>query len=162
MYKIAFVLLFIVICAFSKQALATCIGLGCKCSLNVIGIAFGVYSTVDPNNTTGNGNVQVTCSASAVNAVVTYQATFSKGNSNSFQRYMLNGGTHMKYNIYNAPSNGDIYGDGTSNTVAINDGYTIPTLAPAVKNYTVYGIIPALQSLPTGSYSDNLTVTLTF
>ncbi len=162
MHKIAIILCFLFVYCMAKPSFATCIGLGCNCTLGVTAVAFGSYNPFIGTSTASNGNIQVTCSA-AVIATVSYTVTFSTGNSGNYvNRYMVNGASHLLYNIYNAANGGSIYGDGTGGTVIINDGYVMPTLAPVVKNYVVFGIIPALQNLPVGSYSDSMTATLTF
>src|SRR5258706_8235670 len=116
MQKLVVLICLIFFFAMAKYSFASCVGLGCTCSLSVSGAAFSAYNAFSASANTANGDVQVTCSALVI-ATVSYTVAFSQGSSGSFSsRYMMSGASHMLYNIYNAASGGSIYGDGTGGT----------------------------------------------
>lgn len=112
------------------------------------------------NDTTGT--VSVTCSASIVGAVVSYEVQLSAGNGGSFSpRKMSNGTFNLNYNLYTDASRTQIWGDTTSGTVSVTNTYTMVGTS-ATTNHTAYGRVPALQNVGAGSYSDSITATVIF
>lgn len=85
------------------------------------------------------------------------------------QRQMANGAHRLNYNLYSGVSRRVVWGDGTGGTVAvpayaagsisINGNQTRAFDNPGL---TIYGRIPAGQEVAQGSYSDTITLTLTF
>jgi spore coat protein U-like protein len=84
-------------------------------------------------------------------------------------RQMANGAARLNYNLYTLATRTVVWGDGSGST-AIVPAYTggnfnlsgNSTLAFNNPNLTIYGRIPAGQNLPTGLYTDTITLTLTF
>lgn len=120
-----------------------------NCSVSVVNVAFASYDVFTPAATNTTGTVKVKCPASA-----TYTISLSAGAGTFASRVMLNGSYKLNYNLYTDSQDLTIWGDGTSGTVTISGS--------GGASYTVYGLIPALQNVPVGSYSDTITVTVTF
>ncbi len=84
------------------------------------------------------------------------------GNSGSFAtRFMNLVGNHLNYNLYTQVGHTTIWGNGTAGTGTVSDNYLL-ILGPNARNYTIYGLLPALQTVPAGAYTDAITVTVTY
>lgn len=150
-----------VYCFYSQTVSAACMGLGCSCSVGTTGVAFGTYNPTLGTADTANGNVRVTCSA-LVLFTASYVISLSKGASATYSpRFMNLLGAHLNYNLYTTAAFASIWGDATGGTVAVSDSYTAIGLTE-IKNYTVFGRIPALQAVGVGTYTDSVTVTVTY
>lgn len=152
----------IILLLSANECYASCVGLGCTCSVVATGINFGSYSPFSGSPNKANGNLQVTCTAIVLGGLVSYTVAINAGNSGNFSnRYMLSGAHQLPYNIYNASNYTTILGDGTGGT-AVSSFNSLLTISPTVTNYTMYGQITAGHNVYAGSYSDTITVTLTF
>ncbi|HEV2271322.1 MAG TPA: spore coat U domain-containing protein [Steroidobacteraceae bacterium] len=120
------------------------------CSVTVVNVGFGGYDVFQQQDTETTGSVNVTCDSSA-----SYAISLSAGFGTFAARAMSNGSQQLDYNLFTDPQRLTIWGDGTSGTVTVSATGTGGT-------YTVYGMIPALQNVPAGSYSDTITVTVTY
>ena len=123
-----------------------------SCTTSATTLAFGnvTFSTVNSTST-----VTVNCTRSA-----SFTVTLSTGNGGSFSpRQMSSGTNHLNYNIYADSARTQIWGSGASGTVA-NSGST-PNGGGTV-NFTAYGQVPAQSSAAPGSYTDTITVTVTY
>ena len=146
---------------YLPSAFAICVGTNCACTVSTITTNFGNYSLFDasPNDTTGN--VEVTCTADD-SLDVDYNIELNGGDALSFNpRKMSNGGNTLDYNLYTNSGRSIVWGDGTGATVKVNDSYTLAQ-TNEVRNYTVYGRIPAFQNVPVGTYNDTITVTVEY
>ena len=148
-------------CFFSQAVYAACGGLGCSCSVGTTAVAFGNYNPISATPVTANGNVAVTCSALVIfNA--SYVISMNAGNSGTLPgRFMNLTGNHLNYNLYTTVARTVVWGNGTAGTGTISDSYTAIGLSET-RNYTVFGLLPALQALPIGLYTDSVTVTVTY
>ncbi len=136
-------------------------GLGCTCSAGTTAVAFGNYNPISATATTANGNVAVTCSALVI-FTASYVISMNAGNSGTFTtRFMNLTGNHLNYNLYTTAARTSVWGNGTAGTSTVSDTYTALGLTET-RNYTVYGLLPALQALPIGLYTDSVTVTVTY
>lgn len=149
----------------SQSAYATCTILGlpaaCTCTVATTAVGFGSYNPLSVTNTTANGNIAVTCSALAL-FVVSYVISLSKGNSATYTpRFMNLSGVHLNYNVYTTAAFTSIWGDSTGGTVTLSDTVTALLLTETT-NYTVFGQLPALQTVGAGTYTDTITVTVTY
>jgi len=136
--------------------LAACLALptgaraAASCTLTITNVAFGDYDVFTKTKTKSNGKVKVKCSATE-----TYTILLSAGSGTFASRVMLAGSYRLDYNLYVDSAHTMIWGDGTSGTSTVSSTDTGAT-------YTVYGLVPALQNVPVGSYSDTITVTVTY
>ena len=122
------------------------------CTISVIGVNFGSYDVFNNAPLISTGNVNVNCDSG-----IEYSITLSAGNGTYTRRTMSNGTKTLKYNLYTATNRAIVWGDGTSHTANVNG-----TGSDAVISHGVYGNIPALQNVYSGSYNDTIIVVLTF
>ena len=137
-----------------------------SCSVATTGITFGVYDpTIATDKTNNSGTVTITCATTQRTTGTTATITLSASSSGGTfaQRLMKNGTNSMNYNVYKDSAYTQVWGDGTGSTFtnswvgAYDNGNTISV------PFTLYGSIPALQyNVVPGSYSDSLTVTVTY
>lgn len=121
-----------------------------QCSLSVQGASFGSYDVFSNQSLNSTGNIGVSCDISAA-----YSVSLSAGGGSYASRSMASGAHRLNYNLYTDATRTTIWGDGTGGTATVSgSGTTV--------NHTVYGRIPASQNAYVGSYSDTITVTLTF
>lgn len=121
-----------------------------SCSVTTVSVPFGDYDVFTKKATKTTGRVKVKCTATA-----TYTISLSAGLGTFTSRVMTSGSKHLDYNLYTDSTRLTIWGDGTSGTVTVSS-------TDAGNTYTVYGEIPGLQNVPVGSYSDTITVTVTY
>ena len=125
---------------------------GHACTLNVTGVNFGNYDVFSNTALDSTGNIDVNCPSG-----IGYSMVLSTGGGTHMQRVMNSGAYTLNYNLYTAANRAVIWGDATGGTVKVNgSGIGVSV------NHGVYGRIPALQNVHTGSYSDIINVTLIF
>ena len=138
------------------------------CSVATLGVAFGSYEIVLPSPTDAAGSIELIC---------TYEPTpggpppliavyFSAGSSGNLTDRRMNSATDsLRYNLYTDPARTRIWGDGTGGTSFQTAQIRVgPGVGNATRSelFTIYGRIPALQSVDSGSYSDTIVVTVEF
>ena len=133
-------------------ALALTAQQGWACILNVTGVNFGSYDVFSSAAQDSTGNIDVNCPHG-----VGYSMALSAGDGAHTQRVMSSGAHTLNYNLYTAANRAVLWGDANSSTATVSGIGTGVSV-----NHVVYGRIPALQNVYTGSYSDIITVTLTF
>ena len=121
------------------------------CTVAGAAMSFGAYTATAAS--TANSTIQVTCT-NGTNA----QVSLNQGNNNNQvpsagSRALANGTNYLGYEIYTDNGLSTVWN--TSNTQAVNSTGSAVTL-------TAYGRIPAGQNPATGSYSDTVTITVTF
>jgi len=126
-------------------------------SISASDLNFGVY--VPSSASAANTTVTVSCGL-PVDLLTDFRISLSPGRSlNAGARLMQQGGSQLGYNIYTDAQYGTVWGDGTSGS--IDQGYShLLSLGSAV--FTGYGRLPQGQYVPAGTYSDRITVTVTF
>lgn len=137
-------ILFWVFLLFSGKTVAQCIVL--TGSLN-----FGNYHHTQ--DTLTSATIDVNCSAG-----IRYRVELSAGNGSYSARQMQgsNGG-RLYYNLYTRADYAQVWGDGNAGT-GIMGG--VGTGTNNLMN--VYGLVPAGQQSPAGSYSDNIVIIVNF
>jgi len=129
------------------------------CSASATAVAFPNY-TPGGGAQTANGTITVKCTNQTpytvkLNAGSTSGDTFT-------QRLMANGSNTLQYNLYTTAAFGTVFGDGTGGTgTGTGTGAGVSTATTV----TVYGQLPdntTNQSAVTGSYSDLITVTVSY
>lgn len=120
------------------------------CTLGIQGVSFGNYDFLSSQNLDGVGNVSVTCDVST-----SYTIALSPGTGTYALRLLSNGSYQLTYNLYTDAAHTTVWGDGSS-------GSSIVSGSGTSAGYSAYGSIPAGQNPYAGSYSDAITVTLTF
>ena len=130
------------------------------------GVAFGQYDVTHPGADDGTGTLRVTCSrqAGVDPSTVSYVLALGTGAGGSYvMRRMMSGTNLLKYNLFANASRTQVWGDGTSATVTV-PGSIIFTGSQTSRstNHSIYGRVPAQQSVRSGSYNDTIVVTITF
>jgi spore coat protein U-like protein len=161
-------LLLVVLCwPRPAQALNLCL-LNCSCGVSASAVSFSTYDPMSGSPATGVGNVQVSCTllVAGLAQIVIYNVSLTAGGSGSFtNRTMarMGGGSPLSYNLYSDPGMATIWGDGTGGSQQQSGSITVLLLGAAVNsNYPIYGKAPASQQVAGGSYSDTITVTMSF
>lgn len=138
------------------------------CSLATQGVAFGSYDIVSPGPTDSTGTIELVCiyepTPGGPRPLVSVY--FGAGASGVFaDRRMQSATDTLHYNLYTDAARTQIWGDGTSGTVyqttEIRAGPGVGNASRTVL-ISIYGRIPALQSVDSGDYSDTIVVTVEF
>jgi spore coat protein U-like protein len=136
-----------------------------SCTASAGGIAFGIYNPLSAIANTSTGTLQVTCNGRGTgSANVTVNVTLSAGLSGSYaNRKMSSGVNGLNYNIFWSTAYNQIVGDGSGGSFAGTAGpFVVPAGSSNFATGTFYGRIPASQDVAPGSYSDVITVTVTY
>ena len=124
------------------------------CSLSASNINFGTYNALlgTPIDTTGG--VAVTCTLGTAFQIGLNAGTGTGATVTS--RKLTSGSNVMSYGLYRDIANSQNWGNtpNTDTTGGIGTGLPV--------NYPVYAALPASQSVPSGTYSDTVTVTVTY
>ncbi|MES2909693.1 MAG: spore coat U domain-containing protein [Pseudomonadota bacterium] len=131
------------------------------CSANVGTLAFGNYNAVSGLPTDSQNTLTVTCS-SLISILVSYTVSLSAGNSgNTAARQLRQSSNALNYNLFQDILRSNVWGTGAN---AVSDSYLLSILGIGVDHtYPIYGRITAGQSsVPSGSYSDTITVTVAY
>jgi spore coat protein U-like protein len=129
-----------------------------SCTVSATAVAFGTYAPGQTSALTSSGTVNVNCIVASGRNPVTI--ALSKGSSGSFTpRTMASGLNTLSYNLYLDAAYSQIWGDGSGGSLTDND--SVNPGHPNI-NATVYGQIPPLLDPATGSYSDTITVTVSY
>lgn len=122
-------------------------------------MSFGTYNAASPSSTTANATITVAC-VDPANDLNPFSIALSDGNSSTYSpRTMTSGANTLNYNVYTSAAFTSIWGDGTGGTITVNyNGAGNPNSL----SYTAYGRVPAGQYVTPGSYTDTITVTVTY
>jgi len=122
---------------------------------NVTGgtLAFGSYDVLSA--TPKDASLAITASC-AKGTTATIGLDLGLHASGAIRRMADSTDQHMTYELYSDAGRTTVWGNSGTDLVT----YTATTYAP--NNFTVYGRIPALQNIATNTYSDSITVTVTF
>ena len=120
------------------------------CSVSAQGVNFGSYDFTSNQPLDSVGHVLVTCDTST-----SYTIALSPGTGTFTNRILQSGTNQLLYNLYTDTTHQTIWGDGSSGTMTVSGSSTNG-------DYPVYGRVPAGQNPYVGSYSDAITVTLTY
>ncbi len=123
------------------------------CSVSTLPLAFGQVAVSGVTN--GTGTINVTCTIGG-----SYTVSLDAGqNASVAQRRVISStpvpGSYLNYNVFTDAGRTLPWGT----TVATGTSGTGTGTAVA---YTVYGQIPSGQSIVVGSYTDSVTVTVTY
>jgi spore coat protein U-like protein len=131
------------------------------CTVSTLGVAFGAYSSIRNISRESTGSIDVSCTDQVGNTV-SYAIALTAGTGSYSARQMASGANRLAYNLFTDSARTLVWGDGTGGTSILSDSYTLAT-SPTVRSYPVYGRIPGGQNLTkVGTYSDSITVTVTF
>jgi spore coat protein U-like protein len=130
------------------------------CTLTAAGIAFGAY---DPRSAAGNGNpgmVNLVCPAGVTAPI----AALGGGLSGAVDRREMRSSTGetLQYNLYTTAARTVVWGNGTLGTVS--QALSGNSVSGGSRSFsrTIFGRRPGRQNVGPGSYSDMVTLTVTF
>jgi spore coat protein U-like protein len=126
-------------------------------SVSATTLNFGTY--VPSSAATANTSVTVSCGL-PIDLLNDFHISLSAGNSlDPAARLLKQGGGQLGYNIYTDSGFMTVWGDGTGGSVT--QGYS-SVLSLGRASFTGFGRLPQGQFVPAGTYSDRITVTVTF
>jgi spore coat protein U-like protein len=145
----------------AQAGLLTC-GSGVLFASNVViavsDLSFGNYTPASTDF--ASTGISVTCGALGIDLLPSFTVSLTAANGTSpATRYLDKSGSHLNYNIYTSNAYGAVWGDGTGGSVT--QTYSA-TLTLGAVNYTAWGRVPASQYVAAGSYSDRITVTVSY
>jgi spore coat protein U-like protein len=135
---------------FAGEAPA-CAQLGCTISTSPV--SFGTYNVFSTTATASTGTVTYWCAWAWTVSVYLGKGT---AGTNMPSRQMAGGANRLSYNLYLDAAHTRIWGDPTPNS------YSASRVWFSGDTLTVYGLIPPLQDVATGSYSDSVTASVNF
>ena len=149
--------------ATAREADATCLGLGCSCSVTASDVAFGAFEPLDNSALDSTGIVEVTCGALVLGLLVAYDIELSTGGAGGFVPRRMSNGTHtLNYNLYRDAGRTQVWGNGGGGTFRVSDSYLL-TVNNTKRSYTIHGRIPATPDARPGAiYTDNLVARIIF
>ncbi|MDX6751055.1 spore coat U domain-containing protein [Geminicoccaceae bacterium 1502E] len=121
------------------------------CSLTGGSLAFGDYVSGQPNALDAVGSIHF---ANCPQAVVTFELDGGT-NGSTADRRMSSGASKLRYQIYRNTTRTTVWGMG-------EEALKTQLLVPQSGQVEVYGRIPGGQIVPAGTYTDTVTITLTF
>jgi len=127
------------------------------CSLGGAAIAFGSYDALNPLPFDTIGSMVFQCNQRDHNVMI----TLGRGTGSAYAtRYMVNGSQQLSYNLYRDTGRTIIWGDGSGGSQA----YILKNPQPNNRDIIVpiFGRIPPGQNAKVGTYTDTITVTLTY
>lgn len=124
------------------------------CSVTATNLSFGSYDPSSATNNDATSTVTPTCTL-----LTAYNIGLNAGTGSGATvttRKMTKGSDTLNYSLYRDAVRSQNWGDtvGTDTVSGTGTGLGVATI--------VYGRIPASQNVPTGSYADTITVTVTF
>jgi spore coat protein U-like protein len=128
-----------------------------NCDVSTTAVAFGSVNVISGANVDATGGLSVTCTSGTA-----WSASADAGagtGATMAVRKMANGANLLNYALYTDSARSNVWGNAAdASTVKING-----TGTGSAQASTIYARVPSGQtSLPAGSYSDSVTVTVTY
>lgn len=138
-----------------------------ECDIGNITVLQSFYDPTESNpNSNGVGTVGVTCQLKNEKQThqVQYTVALSRGFGGSYSPRKMSGGRgSLGYNLYLDAARVTIWGDGSGGTLPLRGTMLLSPTSPAQQViHNIYGLIPALQDVYAGTYTDTITITLTY
>jgi spore coat protein U-like protein len=128
------------------------------CTVNTTSIHFGSYDVFSPAATTSTGTITLSCTPKA-DITIDIGASSNSGSFSPRRMRHTSLGDTIDYNLYTSANRIQIWGDGTLGTAHPSFSDVKNKNTPPI---IIYGIIAPQQNVSTGSYSDQLVVTITY
>ena len=127
-----------------------------NCAVSTTALDFGHIDITSGSNHDGTGAISVTCT----NGTAWSAAADAGGGTGATLavRKMANGAKLLNYALYTDSGHTTLWGDGAGGTTATIDG----TGNGISQSSTIYGRVPAGQTVPAGGYADTVNVTVTY
>jgi spore coat protein U-like protein len=128
-------------------------------AVSVTSLSFGAYSSAASTDSQSNVSVTASCFGGLVGGTLPpFTVAMSAGGGTFAQRRMQSGTATLRYQIYTSAVLSTVWGDGTGSTSTVGGGNTGTTSQTIMG----YGVIPSGQYVTPGSYTDNITVTVSY
>ncbi len=125
------------------------------CVVSATNLTFGTYTPLSGDDLDGSTTVEVTCTDSTG-----YEIGLDPGlggGATVASRIMSDGsGNDLVYTLYEDAGRTAVWGETLATDTVVDTG------TGGAQNFTIYGQITGSQTVPPGSYSDTITVTVTF
>lgn len=128
-----------------------------SCTISAGALQFPGYDPTSDSDVTGTATLTTDCTAGGA-AVITLDdgANQDADSSDAFpMRRMIGAGGNLSYDLYSDSDRTTVWGNTEGTGVSF-------TATGGSDTTTVYGSIPALQSVGGGSFADSVSVTLTY
>jgi spore coat protein U-like protein len=128
-------------------------------ALSSTSLSFGNYMPAAVTPLSSTFVITARCSGGLVGGTLPpYTIALNAGSGSFTQRMMKDGTAVLKYQIYTSAALSAVWGDGTGTTSTVaagNDSATTDTI-------TGYGVVTPGQFVLAGSYTDTITITVTY
>ncbi len=143
--------------ATATTSLGTSATVTSNCVASTTAVAFGNVNVTSGANTDATGGLSVTCTSGTAWSA---SAGVGAGTGASLAvRKMTSGSNLLNYALYTETTRTTIWGDGVGGTTGLITG----TGDGSAQASTIYARVPSGQTtLPAGSYSDTVAVTVTY
>lgn len=146
--------------ATSNSALSVTATAIAQCTVVAAPVAFATLSST--TMTSALGSVSVNCTAGNAISI----ALDGGANATSGQRRLANGSNYINYNLYQPTAAGNAQSNppvawGNGGVTATGSAFSA-TCSGTAQMFNVYAQIPAGQTMYSGTYSDAVTLTLTY
>jgi spore coat protein U-like protein len=142
--------------------LARAVAAAVSCSVSTPGLSFLGYDVFAPAALTSSATLSVRCTSTTA-TTVNYLTDLSTGSSLTFvQRTMTSGGNTLGYNVYTTSAGTTVWGDGSAGTARVAGSMSLAKNQTKTNTHTAWGRVPALQNAAVGTYSDSVTITVTY
>lgn len=122
------------------------------CTVSATGLNFASINPISGNAYDSTATIIVTCPTAT-----SFSVHLSPGAGAYGQRIMSSGTNTMRYSLFLDSAMTEIWGDGTAGT-----SFWSGTAGSAGASHTVYGHIPYQPTTVPGTYTDTITVTVTY
>jgi spore coat protein U-like protein len=120
------------------------------CAVTASDLGFGTYTSSTGTPLQGTTVLRATCTPNTSYYVGLDQGQAPGATVNT--RKMVSGASNLNYQLYSDASRTKIWGNTTGTDTVIGSGTGL------AQDHTVYGSVPAAQSVPAGDYGDTITV----
>lgn len=129
------------------------------CTVSATGVAFGTYDSLAALPDDGVGSIELSCHPSVHGPEI----MLGPGSSGGFApRTMTSGAGQLAYNLYSSAARNLVWGDGGGGTMTVTLSGGVSRAGERRFVGTIYGRIPAGQTVPAGSYGDTIMITVIF
>lgn len=122
------------------------------CTVSATSHAFGVIDPLVAVDHDSTSSVSVSC-----DTLTSYSVSLSAGAGTYGNRELVSGSDALMYNLYDDAARSRVWGDGSGTTVTVNG-----SADSGGTTHSVYGRVPHQPTAVPGSYSDSITVTVTY
>lgn len=136
----------------------------CAFNNNPYSLNFGNYDPTSGNKGTATITVSFTCTAITASEAITIKANKGDNGPNVGDREMLEtggAGDLLPYMASQSATGSPIFGNGNDSSVEYTTTVT-PSDSGVPITFTVYGIIAAAADVEAGTYTDSVTLTMTY